>query len=304
MLRRALSLFALILAVSAASAQTPDGTFQNAGLTLHYTAIGKGSPVLILSGGPGMDVDYMRPVADMLAPTHTVILLEQRGTGRSIPSAITPETVNSTLLLSDIEALRNKLGYRQWIVLGHSAGSVTAEFYAIAHPTAVSALVLAGTLPPALAEIGSANDNLMARLSPEAKTQMAALSSATNQTPAQNAEATMRVIQMVLAADFYDSAKGKTFAATQSLQNFHLNTGDLLEQSTTNYDLRSDLGKLKIPVLIVQGRQDPYDPQLAGETRDAIPGAHMVIVEKAGHFGWLEQPDAYRKALVDFLQNK
>jgi proline iminopeptidase len=296
-------LFALILAVSTTSAQTTDGTFQNAGLTLHYTATGKGSPVLILSGGPGMDVDYMRPVADMLAPTHTVILLEQRGTGRSMPSAITPETVNGTLLLSDIEALRNKLGYRQWIILGHSAGSVTAEFYAIAHPDAIHALVLTGALPPTLAEIGSANDNLMARLSPEAKAQMTA-PPAPNQTPAQQAEAIMRVIQVAFAADFYDSTKGNTFAATQTLQNFHMNTMEMLEKSTSNYDLHTELASLHMPVLIIQGRQDPYDPQLAGETRDAIPGARMIIVEKAGHFTWLEQPEVYRKALVDFLQDK
>lgn len=287
-----------------ASAQTTDGTFQNAGLTLHYTALGKGSPVLILSGGPGMDVDYMRPVADMLAPTHTVLLLEQRGTGRSMPSTITAATVNGTLLLSDLEALRVKLGYKQWAVLGHSAGAVTAEFYAIAHPDAVSALVLSGAMPPTLAEIAHAEDNLTARLSPAAKAQMAALSSTTNQTPAQQAQAVMGFIQTAFAADFYDSTKGQAFAATQSLQNFHLNTMEMLETSTPNYDLRADLAKLRMPVLVIQGRQDPYDPQLAGETRDAIPGARMVIVEKAGHFTWIEQPEVYRKTVADFLQDK
>ena len=53
------------------------------GFDLHYRTMGKGPVVVLLSGGPGFEVDYMLPVAEKLADSFTCVLLEQRGTGRS-----------------------------------------------------------------------------------------------------------------------------------------------------------------------------------------------------------------------------
>ncbi len=39
---------------------------------------------------------------------------------------------------------------------------------------------------------------------------------------------------------------------------------------------------------------------MASETRDAIPNAKLVILERAGHFSWLEAPAAFTKAIDDF----
>ena len=52
---------AVLMLASPALAQ--DGSFLSGGLELHYRSVGTGSPVIILSGGPGLDVDYMLPVA-------------------------------------------------------------------------------------------------------------------------------------------------------------------------------------------------------------------------------------------------
>jgi proline iminopeptidase len=288
-----------------AHGQTVQGTFENAGLVLHYTAVGTGAPVVILSGGPGMDVDYMRPVAEMVVATHHMaILLEQRGTGRSMPSVLSAQTVSGELMLADVEALRVKLGVAQVTVLGHSAGTITALSYAIAHPTAVTALILMGAMPPAFVEIDHADDNLMVRMSPETKLKLgAAMGVVGAMTPQEKAERMIEGLRLVMAADFFDEDQAEKFVATMTVHNFHEDTMQVLESSPdAKYDLRANLAKLKVPVLIVQGRQDPYDPELAGETKAAIPDARMVIVEKAGHFGWLEQPAVYEKALTGFLK--
>jgi hypothetical protein len=65
----------LLLTASIFSAASPAhqraASFQNAGLTLHYTIEGTGTPVVILASGPGMDAAYMQPALDQfMAPLH------------------------------------------------------------------------------------------------------------------------------------------------------------------------------------------------------------------------------------------
>ncbi|SEB62283.1 alpha/beta fold hydrolase [Terriglobus roseus] len=293
------------LCLPAALAQQGQGTFENAGLTLYYRTLGQGSPVLILAGGPGMDVDYMLPVARLLAKDHTAILLEQRGTGRSMPAKIAPETVSADLMLSDMEALRTKLRYRQWVVLGHSAGSLTAMLYAVAHPSSIRALVLLGTMPPNFTPLLKVGPSRMARLGPAEQARMAELSKLGNTgTVAQQNARQIEMLRMTFEAEFVDKEAGHRFAQTMTVDNFHMGTSAVLETALPDYDERPALAKLHIPTLIVQGRQDSLDPDLAALTRDAIPDAQLVIAEKAGHFGWLEQPEFYRTTIETFLRGK
>jgi proline iminopeptidase len=56
-----------------------DGAVARESFTLHYKTIGTGRPLLLLSGGPGFDVDYMMPLAQELSASYQCILLEQRG---------------------------------------------------------------------------------------------------------------------------------------------------------------------------------------------------------------------------------
>ena len=286
---------ALLFAALATHAQT----FTNAGLTLHYTTQGKGSPVVLLSGGPGMDAAYMQPVADILARDHTAILLSQRGTTGSMPAVSDATTITPELYLSDLEALRTALGYKQWIVLGHSAGSTTAMAYAIAHPDHVAALVLLGAVPPSSAGLGRMEDNLKPRFTPDDLKQIAALEADKTLTTDARMLAENNIY---FAADFYDRALVPQFLATQKPGSFHLKTVMLLMKAMPSFDYTAGLAKLHIPTLIVQGRQDPIDPEMAAEVRDAIPGAKLVIVERAGHFSWIENPKAFTAALDEFLK--
>ena len=74
---------------------------------------------------------------------YRIILLDQRGCGRSRPHAELRE--NTTWdLVADIEALRERLRIERWLVFGGSWGSTLALFYAEKHPERVSELVLRG----------------------------------------------------------------------------------------------------------------------------------------------------------------
>ena len=102
----------------------------------------QGKPVIFLHGGPGGGTEpRMRRYFD--PSRYRIVLLDQRGCGKSTPFASLDE--NTTWhLVADIEALRQQLGIERWQVFGGSWGSTLALAYAETHPERVSELVLRG----------------------------------------------------------------------------------------------------------------------------------------------------------------
>src|SRR5579883_3490634 len=114
------------------------------GHELYYEESGnpRGKPVIFLHGGPGSGTDpSQRRFFDPAA--YRIILLDQRGAGRSTPHAELRE--NTTWhLVADLEALRERLGISRWQVFGGSWGCTLGLAYAQAHPQRVTELVLRG----------------------------------------------------------------------------------------------------------------------------------------------------------------
>jgi len=101
-----------------------------------------GIPVLFLHGGPGAGcVSYHRRFFD--PAIYHIILFDQRGAGQSTPHAKL-EGNTTQALISDIEAIREKLAIEQWLLFGGSWGSTLALVYAQAHPQRVFGLILRG----------------------------------------------------------------------------------------------------------------------------------------------------------------
>ncbi|HVZ99110.1 MAG TPA: prolyl aminopeptidase [Caulobacterales bacterium] len=121
--------------------------------TIYYEQCGNphGRAALALHGGPGGGLSpEMRRFFD--PQRYRVVLLDQRGCGRSSPHAELRE--NTTWdLVADIERVRERLGIEKWLVFGGSWGSTLALAYAVKHPERVSALVLRGIFLLTAAEI-------------------------------------------------------------------------------------------------------------------------------------------------------
>ena len=65
--------------------------------------------------------------------------------------------------------------------------------------------------------------------------------------------------------------------------NFSMNPYSTV-QLMVQKDRAEDLGKLKIPSLVIHGDEDPLVPLAGGKaTADAIPGAKFIIVKGMGH---------------------
>lgn len=112
--------------------------------TIYYEECGnpKGKPVLIVHGGPGGGCNpAMRRTHDPEA--YRIILVDQRGCGRSTPHAELRE--NTTWdLVADFEKLREKLGIERWQLCGGSWGSTLSLAYAETHPERITEIILRG----------------------------------------------------------------------------------------------------------------------------------------------------------------
>ncbi|MEX0604353.1 MAG: prolyl aminopeptidase [Marinobacter sp.] len=102
----------------------------------------KGIPVIVVHGGPGGGCeDYYRRFFD--AERFRIILLDQRGAGRSTPLAELEGNTTADLV-SDLEKTRQFLGIEKWLMFGGSWGSTLSLVYAQAYPERVHGLVLRG----------------------------------------------------------------------------------------------------------------------------------------------------------------
>lgn len=101
-----------------------------------------GIPVIVIHGGPGGGCeDWYRQFFD--AERFRIILLDQRGAGRSTPLAEL-EGNHTQALVEDLERVRAFLGVDRWMLFGGSWGSTLSLAYAQEYPDQVLGLVLRG----------------------------------------------------------------------------------------------------------------------------------------------------------------
>lgn len=114
------------------------------GHRLYYEECGNpsGKPAIFLHGGPGGGCnEKMRRFWN--PDVYRIVLLDQRGSGRSTPHAGLDHNTTRDLV-NDIEILRAALDIKKWQVFGGSWGSTLALAYAQKHPRQISELVLRG----------------------------------------------------------------------------------------------------------------------------------------------------------------
>lgn len=262
----------------------------------------QGKPVIFLHGGPGGGIspDHRR----YFDPKHYhIILLDQRGSGRSTPAAELHD--NTTWhLIEDIEKIRTHLNIENWVVFGGSWGSTLALAYAETHPERVKALVLRGIFLCRPSEIKWFYQFGASEIFPDV------WESYQNHIPVEergdfvkayykrltsdNADiriaaakvwskweaATSRLIVDMKAIDAFEDA---VFAQQFARIECHYFMNDAFFK-TPNW-LIENISKIRhIPTVIVQGRYDVVCPvRSAWDLHNAFPEAELHIISDSGH---------------------
>ena len=123
------------------------------GHKIYYEECGNSSgiPVVVVHGGPGGGCSpTMRRFFDPDA--YYIILFDQRGCGRSKPYA-SVENNTTWHLVSDIEAIRKKLGISEVVLFGGSWGAALSLIYAQTYPEMVSKIILRGVFTMTQSEL-------------------------------------------------------------------------------------------------------------------------------------------------------
>jgi proline iminopeptidase len=111
-------------------------------VSLFVDVVGRGYPLVLMHGGPGLDHCSLLPFR-RLADRFTLVFYDHRCNGRSVGAPVSSMTWEN--LTADADALRQRLGFKRWAVLGHSFGGHVALEYALRYPDSLSHLVLMDT---------------------------------------------------------------------------------------------------------------------------------------------------------------
>src|SRR5262249_51619453 len=124
------------------SSWTGRGLLKLRDASLYGEVVGRGYPLLLMHGGPGADHWTLQAFRRGVAPL-TWIFYDHRCNGRSEGAPVSSMTWEN--LTADADALRQKLGFERWAVLGHSFGGHVALEHALRYPENLTHLVLLDT---------------------------------------------------------------------------------------------------------------------------------------------------------------
>ncbi|QOJ32529.1 MAG: prolyl aminopeptidase [Gammaproteobacteria bacterium] len=271
---------------------------------LYYEECGNphGKPAIFVHGGPGAGGD--RNARRFFDPArYRIVLLDQRGCGRSRPHAELRDNTTAALV-ADMERLREALGIDRWLVFGGSWGSTLSLAYAEAHPLRVTQLVLRGIFMLRPAELawfyqhGASElfpdrwQQYLAPIPPEERGDLLAAyhRRLTGDDPAV-AQAAAR------AWSVWEGATSHLLESPATVERFGADDFSLaLARIEAHYfahggfldapdQLLRDVGRIRhIPGVIVQGRYDVVCPMTtAWDLHEAWPEADFRLVPDAGH---------------------
>jgi proline iminopeptidase len=262
--------------------------------------LGRGYPLIMLHGGPGLDHTQFRPWMDPLADRFRLLYVDQRSQGRSDPADQGTWTIGH--LTADVTALASALELERFAVLGHSFGSFVALRHAVEHGTA-SHYVLIGCAP-AMRWLDGVERNLAA-MEPASLRQRI--------TAAWDREADVRTItdhrrllidqlpfhfadpEGEACRSFVDLAVSRMRLTPDVLRTFVNEDDDLIEVE----DL---LRGIAAPVLVIAAEFDRVTVSEAGwAIAEAVPNGECVLLKDAGHMMFVEKPEAVHRAITGFF---
>jgi len=263
---------------------------------------GKGTPMVLLHGGPGAGSYYLKPFDD-IGDDRRVIRYDQLGAGKS--DRLTDTTLmNIPRFVEELDSLRRALAIDKWFVNGHSWGTVLALEYYKAHPEHVAGIVFGGSVFDwrAYARETNAWTNQMTDSSRRAiaawkkggSPDAPGFKAATDEFYAKY------VWRRPVKADL-DSTNAQ-FGAEQ--YNYMQGAYEYVVTGTLkDYDARADLPKIKVPVLSTTGEFDEVGPKTVEAHAKLIPGARFIRYKDAGHVTSWDARDANVKDVRDFLRS-
>lgn len=250
--------------------------------------------LLLLHGGPGFDHSAFKPLFSALTDIAQIVTWDHRGHGRSDPRP--PDEWTLDTWADDVVRLCEALGIERPVVLGQSFGGFVAQRYLARYPDHAARVILSST---------SAALNLHRKLpwferlgGPEAAERARRFWTDPSDANLDDYLAhCMALYNTRPAAD--PQARSRARMRLDILQHF-------VRGEMQGMNLLPGLSRVRCPVLVLAGEQDPVCP--LDDARDIAaalpaPWGRLVTVPEAGHGVWRDQPERGLQVLREFIQS-
>jgi proline iminopeptidase len=278
---------------------------------LYVEEEGSGMPLVLINGGPGGTHHYFHPWFGRAREYARVIYYDQRGTGLSDYEP-GPDGYSVEQAVDDLEALRAALGVDKWVLVGFSYGGFLAQYYTTTYPQHVAGLVLVGASTGMWAETGRSgqydfiSEAEIERMR-EIRSQLRELREREGWSYAEYMR--LLVYNNHINGDWkrqnYYKPTPADFARMALYEWVHdPDFNSVMNQSEDRVDLTGAFDESPIPTLILEGKWD----LTWGDVKPTIlsrnhPNARMVVIERAAHSIYDENPDAFFAELETFVRD-
>lgn len=267
--------------------------------SLYYYHTGKGEPVIIVHGGPGLNHSYFLPYLDRLSSSFHLVYYDQKACGQAEIPADT-SAMRLSPYIEDIETVRLKFGFKKFHLLAHSWGTMLAAQYALKYPDHLKSLILVNPAAFSSADVKEASRILNGRFDYTdqlARTQI--IESAEFRIGSHVA------MEKLFKLGFRQNMAKKDLADSIRLripEDYAKRNGSLkyLYRDLYDYDLYPALKKISAPTLIIEGDQDA-GLGATEKIRVQLPAAQYELIREAGHFPFIEQPLVFESAIKKFI---
>ena len=237
-----------------------------------YVEVGVGQPLMLLHGLFGA-LSNFSDLIEHFRHTHKVIV--------PILPLYDLDLLHTTVkgLAKHVQQFIDHKGYDQIHLLGNSLGGHVGLVYILSHPEKIKTLTLTGS--------SGLFENAMGDSYPK--------------------RGDYEYIRAKTAETFYDPA-----VATKELVDevFEITNSRIkvikiiaLAKSAIRNNLGEELGQIKMPTLLIWGKNDKVTPPFVAEDfHKLIPNSELAFIDQCGHAPMMEVPHAFNEILAQFLK--
>lgn len=236
--------------------------------------------------------------AEMFTPFCTVYLVNLREAGQSV-KAEQPYQLSMLETIFDLEAVRNSLGFDQWLFAGHSTGGMLGVIYGIAAAESLTGLLLVGAAARDYAAFSS--DCIYNEAHPEFQ-KMQDLLEALKREELNPEEKKELAIQRTKLSLHQPDRYPHYFNAehTKSISAMRL---DFFSRELPIFDVTRKLDSISVPAWIACGEHDVQCPLLYSlEMNERIPGSQSAIFSNSNHYPFLEEKSKFVQEARSFIE--
>jgi pimeloyl-ACP methyl ester carboxylesterase len=261
------------------------------GGSIYVLSRGSG-PTIVLSHGVTIDSRvWVKQLDELPELGLRVVAFDHRGHGESVLGSGGHSLAN---LGADVRTVLEAFDLRNVVLVGHSMGGIAAQAFAIDHPDVARARVAGLVL-----------------LSTFARTPLAAVSS---RGPASRVTGWVDLAGLMRRPQLGTMLARVGFGREPLASHVELTRRMLAEcdpdtardaiEPLLGLDLTNQLHHITLPTLVVGGTADILTPPAeARRIAQAIPGARLIMFQRAGHMVMLERSEELHALLLDFARD-